>query len=274
MKRRALLSTMAAGSLAMAGCPSPPSDQARSPPTSEPSKSISPTPSETPQSSPPTPEDEEELPEDCPTSQDLGVEWPVHLDETSVTMFVEAYEERYYPRVAFDAEPPSRYGSVGSMIPRIENVTEAEGGWRVQFSGTLGVNRVTLDLKATRSEPPEEAEVISRSEFDDERLNELLDEAAKTGEAELYIGAEEVDAYVDRFDNLSAGFDVSSAEPQDSLYVQGDGLTIEVEVRLFRYHADHGWNAWYYVDEHEVWRSGEKDVEPRDGQLLECRTDP
>lgn len=254
---------MAAGSLAIAGCTSTTSTRDRTASPSEPPHTTSPTPSQ-----------EEELPEDCPKSQRLRVEWPGNLNESTVAAFVETYEDRYYPRVAFDYEPPSRYGSVGSTISRVENVTDADGGWRVHFSGTIGVTKTEMFLEATRTDPPEEAEVLSRSQFDDERLIELLDDAAKTGEAERSIGPGEVDAYVDRFRRLSVDFDISSAEPQDGLYVQVYGLTIELMVSLFIYHADHGWKAWYYVDEHEVWRSGKKAVDPRDGQLLECRVDP
>lgn len=241
MKRRTLLSAFAAGSTSIAGCTAATSFFGPG------------------------------LPEACPTSQDLGVEWPKNLDESTVASFVEAYEERYYRRVVFDYEPVSRFSYVGSAISRVKDVTEVDRGWRVHFSGTLGVNEAFMHLKATRSEPPEEAEVLSVSQLDDERLTELLDEAAETGEAERDIQAEDVDTYVDRFESLSVGFEISSAEPSDRLYVEVNGTTIELVVSVDTYHADRFWDAWYYVDEHVVWRSGEKNVDPRDGQLLECR---
>lgn len=212
-----------------------------------------------------------DLPEACPTSQNLGVDWPEHLDESSVASFVEAYEERYYREVVFDYEPVSRFSYVGSAISRVKDVTEVDRGWRVHFSGTLGVNEAFMHLKATRSEPPEEAEVLSVSQLDDERLTELLDEAAESGEAERDIQAEAVDAYVDRFERLSEGFEISSAEPRDRLYVDVNGTTVELVVSVDTYHADRFWDAWYYVDEHVVWRSGEQNTDPRDGRLLECR---
>lgn len=242
MKRRMLLSAFAVGSTSLAGCTAATSFFGP------------------------------DLPEACPTSQDLGVEWPKNLDESTVASFVEAYEERHYRQVVFDYEPVSRFSYVGSAISRVKDVTEVDRGWWVHFSGTLGVNEAFMHLKATRSEPPEEAEVLSVSQLDEERLTDLLDEAAETGEAELEIGAEEVDAYVDRFDNLSEGFDISSAEPRDRLYFDVNGTTIELVVSVDTYHADRFWDAWYYVDQHVAWRSGEEDVNPRDGELLECRT--
>lgn len=242
MRRRQLLTSAVAGSLSLAGCTTT-------------SGLFGP-----------------DLPAACPTSQDLGVEWPKNLDESTAAAFVEAYEEQYYRQAVFDYEPVSRFSYVGSAISRVEDVNEADVGWRVHFSGTLGVNEAFMHLKATRSDPPEGTVVLSRSQLDDERLTELLDEAGATGEAEQDIEAEAVDPYVDRFERLSEGFEISSAEPRDRLYFEGNETTVELVVSVDTYHADRFWDAWYYVDEHVVWRSGERDVDPRDGDLLECRT--
>lgn len=241
MRRRQLLTSAVAGSLPLAGCAAA-------------SGLFGP-----------------DLPEGCPTSQDLEVEWPRDLDESTVASFVEAYEERYYREVVFDYEPVSRFSYVGSAISRVKDVTEADRGWRVHFSGVLGVNEAFMHLMATSSDPPDDANVLQQSTFDDERLIELFDEAAETGEAELEIEADEVDAYVDRFEDLSDGFEISSAEPRDRLYVEVNGTAVELVVSVDTYHADRFWDAWYYVDEHVVWRSGEHDVDPREGELLECR---
>lgn len=242
MRRRRLLASALAGSLSLAGCLG-----GRDP--------FGP-----------------DLPEDCPTSQDLGVEWPRDLDESTAGSFVEAYEERYYREVVFDYEPVSRYSSVGSAISRVKDVTGSNGGWQIRFSGVLGVNKAFMHLQAARADPRDDANVIPRSKFDDERLRDLLDEAAETGEADREIETDEVDAFVDRFETLSDGFELSPAEPRDALYVDVNGTTVELTVSVHTFHADRFWDAWYYVDEHVVWRSGDNRVDPRDGELLECRT--
>lgn len=243
MRRRSVLTSALAGSISLAGCTSAPG-----------------------LSGP-------DLPDECPTSQDLEVEWPAPLDGTTVAAFVESYEAQYYRQTDFDFEPDSQFSYVGSAISRVEEVTEADDGWRVHCSGILGVNQAFMHLKATRSEPPAGAGVLSRSQLDDERLIGLLVEAVETGEAERDLEADEVDTYVDRFERLSEGFEISRAEPRDTLYVDGNGTTVELVVSVDTYHADRFWDAWYYVNEHVVWRSWEQGIDPRDGELLECRTD-
>lgn len=242
MRRRALLTSALAGSLTLPGCTTA------------------------------TRLFEPNLPEPCPTSQDLGVEWPRDLNQSTVATFVEGYEEQYYRQVVFDYEPESRFSRVGSAIARVKNVTKANGGWRVHFSGILGINEAFTQLYAAPSDPPDEADVVSLDEIDHEQLRELLNDAVETGEAELEISPGETDEYVDRFEAISEAFEISPAESRDAVYFDVNGTTVELVVSVDTYHSDRFWDAWYYVDGQVVWRSSEQDIDPRDADLLECRT--
>lgn len=253
MRRRALL--IAVGPLSFAGCTAgqgPADTESRS----EESQ---------------TPEDES-LPEECPASENLGVDWPRDLDASTVATFIGGYERTYYEQVVFEFEPASRYSSVGSAIARVKNVSEAGDGWRVRFSGILGIEEAFTRLNATTAEPADNANVISIGEVHDKQLTELLDEAADTGEVERRISAEDTDAYIDRFEELSERFEISPPDYRDTLHFDVNGTIVELALGVDTLPVDREWEAWYYVDEQVVWRSGEHDVDPREGALLECRT--
>lgn len=245
MKRRTLLTAVGVGSLSIAGC-------IASELTGR-----------------------EDLPDDCPISQNVGVEWPSNLDESTVAMFIERYEEAYYRLQVIDTkfEPESRLFEYSGWISRIENVTAVEGGgWRVHFSGIVNVQRGDLLLEATVSDPPDDVRVVSADDVDDERLRDVLEGAAETGQAGDWIEPAESNAYLELFESLSNEFDVHEVGDEGTLYFDVNGTTVELVVSASPPNRDHFWDAWYYVDDDVVWRSGEHDVDPRDGELLECRT--
>lgn len=129
MQRRALLASFAVGTISVGGCLSSPGSN-----------------------------DREQLPDDCPTSQDVGVEWPRDLDESRVESFIERYEETYYRQHVIDTlfEPESRLFGYSGWISRIKDVTRLEeGGWRVHFSGIVNIQRRgrSPDSRARRSVP-------------------------------------------------------------------------------------------------------------------------
>lgn len=246
MQRRTLLSVVGAGSVSIAGC------MARQTWGAGP-----------------------DLPDDCPTTQDVGVEWPRDLDESSVATFVERYEEAYYRQEVIDTlfEPESRLFGYSGWIGRIKDVAGVEGGgWRVHFSGIVNVQRGDLVLDATVADPPDDEPVIPSEDVDDELLIEVLEPAAETGEAARRISPSQSEAYLERFEGLADGFEITEVGDSETLSFSVDGTTVELVVSASPPNRDHFWDAWYYVDEHVVWRSGEQDVDPRNGELLECRT--
>lgn len=246
MYRRTLLTVVGAGSLSLAGC-----------------------------STWPGPDGSADLPDDCPVSQDVAVEWPRELDGSTVATFVERYEEAYYRQHVIDTifDPESRLFGYSGWISRIQDVTAAaDGGWRVHFSGIVNVQRGDLILAATVSDPPADARVVSATDVEDERLREVLERAAETGQAEVWIEPAESDAYLERFESLSNEFHIEEVGDEETLYFEVNGTAVELVVAASPPNRDHFWDAWYYVDDRVVWRSGERDTDPRDGALLECRT--
>lgn len=246
MERRTFLTVAGAGSMAVGGCIGVPGSGGSA-----------------------------DLPDDCPVSQGVGVDWPRDLTESTVAGFVERYEEAYYRQHVIDTkfDPESRLFGYSGWIGRAEDVTEvAGGGWRVHFSGIVNVQRGDLVLHATVSDPPGDARVVSVTDVEDELLREVLERAAKTEQADDRVGPAESDAYLERFETLSDGFDIQEVGDEDALYFDVNGTTVELLVIASPPNRDHFWEAWYYVDDRVVWRSGEHDVDPRDGELLECRT--
>lgn len=223
---------------------------------------------------PPGSDESEELPDDCPTSQDAGVEWPRDLDESTVETFIERYEEAYYRQQVIDTlfEPESRLFGYSGWISRIKDVTRIEaGGWRVHFAGIVNIQRGDLVFEATTTDPPGDEQVIPSGNVDDDLLTEVLVAAAETGQEARRIGSSQSDTYLERFEQFSSEFEISEVGDSDTLYFSVNETTVELVVSASPPNRDHFWDAWYYVDDHVVWRSGDADTNPRDGTLLECR---
>jgi hypothetical protein len=215
------------------------------------------------------------LPEACPTTRDLGVEFPDELTPETVESFVEAYEHVYYREIVVRYEPESRVDAYRLDGGVMDGSREEDDGYVVTYSGSGGIYRPTLLLGATATEAPADSEPIPRADIHDDRLRGLLEEAAEDPESEpelhVDIPGSDVEQYLERFESLSDTFELSSPGDSDVLYVDVDGTTVEVTVTATQFHGDYWWTARYYVDEHVVWRAEGADADPRDGELLECR---
>lgn len=249
MRRRTLLAALGGGTITLAGCLS----------------------GATPDRS-----DDTDLPADCPTTQGLDVEWPRDLDAATVESFVEDYEHAYYRDVVVEYEPESRldaYELSGSVTGGPRAVGD---GWVLEYSGSGGVYRPTLLLGASPDTPPAGVEPVPIEDIDDGPLVDTLREAAETGEAEMHVerrhdGA--VERYLALLSSLSADFEgPSSRGDSDSLYVDVDGTTVKLTVSASSFHGDYWWEAGYYVTERVVRRTDDTEADPRQGELLECRT--
>jgi hypothetical protein len=260
MRRRTLLALVGAGTASLAGCSTTDRDGTGGEPTPG---------TDTPEADESTP-----LPEECPTSQDIDVEWPTDVDPGAVESFVEDYERVYYREEVVEYEPQSRLDSY-ELAGSVSGPPNKSGdGWVVAYSGSGGIYRPTLAMDATVTEPPEGVEPVPVGEIDDEPLTAMLEDAAETGEAELYVEppGEKVEQYLDLLASLSGEFDgLSGRGDSDSLHVDVDGTTVELSVTATNFHGDYWWDAWYYVDEHVVRRTSDEEADPRDGELLECR---
>lgn len=247
LSRRGLLAGVGVGALALAGCVDSPGSSGSDP----------------------------DLPAECPTSQDLGVEWPDEITRESVDSFVEGYENVYYREVVLEYEPESRVDAYGLEAGVTGGPREVDGGYELAVSGSGGVYRPTLHLSAVVAEPPQGADVVPIEAVEDDTLRDVLLEAAENGEAEHHVEppGEAVDRYIELVASLSADFEpLSSPGDSDSAYVAVDDTRVELAVQADQFHGDYWWSARYYVDEYVLWRAEGEDVDPReDGELLECR---
>jgi hypothetical protein len=220
-------------------------------------------------------DEETPLPADCPTSQDLGVEWPSDLDADAVEAFVEDYEAAYYREIVVDWEPEARIDAYELSGTVRDGPTQRGAGYVVTYSGSGGVYRPNLHLRATTADAPEGADVASADEIEDDRVAELIAEAADGGEAELFLerpDIDDVDAFVDQIAALSSDFEtLAGPGDEDSLYVDADGTTVKLTVQADNFHGDYWWTVRYYVTGRVVRRTEDAEADPTEGTLLECR---
>ncbi len=250
--RRRLLAAL--GGVATAGCTTSRNSGTDSPETSTP--------------------DESELPEECPTTQNLGVEWPSELDSESVESFVESYEAAYYREKVVEYEPKSMVDSYELDGLVVEGSSEVGDGYTAEYDGGGGIYRPTLHLIGTVTDQPENVDIVPASDIDDETVSNLLTDAAETGDAAEHIDdpGERVDEYIELLASLSADFEgLTGPSDSDTLYVDVDGTTVKLTAQTNSFHGDYWWNAWYYVDENVVRRTTEEETDPQEGELLECR---
>ena len=222
--------------------------------------------------------DDRDLPDDCPTTQDLDVEWPAELTEPSVGTFVESYENAYYREVVVGYEPTTTIDEYGLEAVVTDGPTAVDDGYEVVLSGDGGVFEPGLHVRAEPGDPPTDADVVPFGEVLDGAIRDVLETAAEEGSAAARPGPsaprDRVDEIVERIAALSGDVDTLDG-PGDSstLYVDVGGTTVELTVRADQYHGDYWWTARYYVDEHVVRRLEDDEGDPRDGDLLECRRD-
>ncbi|PSP66776.1 hypothetical protein BRC85_08885 [Halobacteriales archaeon QS_1_69_70] len=250
--RRTLLSAAAGGAAATAGC----SDGWAGGPDDQ-----SPTETDRP------------LPDACPTTQNLGVEWPAEL--TDVESFMVAYENAYYREVVVDYEPTTRVDEYGLEAVVSDGPTAVDGGYEVALYGTGGVYEPGLHLQAEPADPPAGADVVPVGEVSDDTLRDFLETAAAEGEAETVVQQQRdrIDELIERVAALSDDAETLDS-PGDSAtaYVDVDGSTVELTLQADRFHGDYWWSARYYVDKRVVRRVDDEESDPREaGDLLECR---
>ena len=252
--RRTLLSAVAGGAAGTAGC----SDGWAGGPDDQ-------SPAET----------DRPLPDSCPTSQDLGVEWPAELTDDDVESFVVAYENAYYREVVVDYEPTTRVDEYGLEASVRDGPTAVDGGYEVALSGGGSVYEPGLHLQAEPADPPADADVVRVGEVSDDTLRDFLETAAAEGEASSHVRQprERVEELIDRVAALSDDVEpLNSPGDSATAYFDVDGSTVQFTLQADRFHGDYLWATRYYVDERVVRRGGDEEDDPREaGDLLECR---
>lgn len=217
----------------------------------------------------------DEGPENCPTSQDIGVEWPDELDASSVESFVEDYEQVYYKELVVEYTPETSLDSYEANGKVTTGPSEVGDGWELKYRGGGAVYRPTLMMGATPEESPSDIDPVPLEEISKNALVDMLQKAADTGEAELAVETprEEIKEYLELFESLDQDVQLSERGDTARLYVDVDGTTVKLSVSASNFHGDYDWEAWYYVDDQVVRRTSDEKTDPREGELLECRED-
>lgn len=214
-----------------------------------------------------------DLPEDCPKTQGLHIDWPAIIDAQSVESFGKRYERAYYRDQVLDYEPSS-LNQADIRLRVVEGPTEAGAGYTLTVRGGGAIYTPRLRISATVAEAPPDADVVAAGEIDVAAINSTVTDAVENGTAEYLLDetGEPVERHVQSLADLSADFEpLTEPGDTDSLYVDADGVSVEVTARATGFHGDLFWQAGYYVDD-RVLRRAEGKADPANGQLLECRT--
>lgn len=216
------------------------------------------------------------VPDACPKSHDLDVEWPDEMDNLAAASFVSDYEEAYFREEKYGGEPPSRLYFL-DVSTRVQGAAEpVDDGFRMEVRVAGGIYNQDLVLDPERSEAPEDADVAPLEDIEDGPLCDALERAAAGEDVLTSVeDGDEIDRTLEILESLFPAFEPPvELKGPDTVYVDADGTTVELTVRSDGHHGDNEWYAWYYVDETVVYRTGREDKSPRDGLLLECRDPP
>lgn len=239
-------------------------------------------------------QNEDNLPEQCPTSQDLDVEWPRELDTKSAGEFATAYERAYiYKQENGDSDFVSV--NIDTRLDRgisrfFRGFSPAlSGGFRMTVNSRGSVDSEVMSLTAVRSLPngrPEsdyEDEIdvsgdslvdnpdyISIEELEDSSIPPVVHFAANTGVGEGEVtDVARIEQYVELIANLPSN---SSLKDNKGAYFNVNGTLVILVINI-DYSTTGLWRgtAQYYITETVVRRTFEEDGSPKNGQLLECR---
>lgn len=240
----------------------------------------------------PDAQDEDELPDQCPTSQDLDVEWPRDLTTESAAEFVTEYEEAY---LSEQEQGDSEFVAFNLDIQLNQGVSRffrgfspyLTGGFRITVNSRGSVESYVLELTAVEANPAgtpkypdetyvpedsllEDPDFIPIDEIMDQRLRATLKRAADSGTQKARVtSTSEIERYADLVGNLPTN---SSSEDNRVAYFDVNG-TLVLLIAQWNGGSVGLWegSAHYYVTENVVWRNNEEDGSPRDGTLVECR---
>ena len=157
---------------------------------------------------------------------------------------------------------------VGRVSAGVTTATETEGGWVVTVETTWFEERtVETELVAEPSEAPAGTDPLSVDDLpgDLDTLPGVVREAAESGET------------IERrlFDDPETVREALAGAPErdGTRFLDADGTTVGVTLRQVVEHADHAVRAHYFLTSRLLRRAegyGD-DVDPREGNLLECR---
>lgn len=229
------------------------------------------------------PPSEDELPDQCPTSLDLDVQWPRELDADTVGEFVMAYEKAYQGKKLAE----TRFHSPSISVELDQTPYKVADGFQVTITYGASVSvEDYLHLEAfevnsdgipkdgpyvDESEVPDNPAYIPIAEIGGHRLQEVLQSAANSGHGEDYTSPTRW--YTQFIESHSANASLNTEHPQ-GIYFDVNGTPVLLIITERGGAAeDYGKSdpIQYYVTEYVVRRTEEENESPQDGAVVECR---
>lgn len=214
-----------------------------------------------------------DLPEDCPVDTLDAHDTPEELDRESVEAFVESYEEAYIEETAIDHEQHERVEGPGSSVKEVE---PGEDGYRVEVA--TGWATWDPDREVLVFEPVDDGDVadVDPVPFEHEAFDgiDVLQVAVETaaGDDESTGDRDEYrlgDGHPD-YGATETVIDLAAGRVEGAVIEHDDALVRVTRDTAPGVHGD-GWKtAAYYVEAGAVYRTEDRDGDPRDGTLLEC----
>ena len=241
------------------------------------------------------PPSEDELPDQCPTSLDLGVEWPRDIYTRSVEgfvtryeavgEFVTAYEEAYQVERHADTQfhSPSIFVELDQTPDKVADgfhVTVTYGG-SVSIEDYILLEAIEVDsdgipkydqrIQIDESAVPDDPEYIPISEIEDQELQEVLKSAADSAYRKHRTSP--TTRYEELIENTSPNTSLNNRYPPGIYFdVDGTPVLLIINVRGAAV-KDFGKSdpVQYYVTEYVIRRTVDENKSPRNGTVVECR---
>lgn len=242
------------------------------------------------------PPSEDELPDQCPTSRDLDVEWPRGIYTNSVRGFVTGYEPvgdfvTTYEESYLVDEHTTKLESASFNVEQGQRPDKVADGFHVTVSYTGSVSHREMLLDALKldsdgipedehrvdvieSALPDDPEYISIDEVENHKLREILKSAANSGYGEYTISSGfEAKQYAELISTLPPDASLNeNFQPGAYFDINGTPVLLITETRVS--HVSDILDpvtVRYYVSEYVIRRTTEENVSPEDGTVVECR---
>ena len=232
------------------------------------------------------PPSKDELPEGCPTSLDLDIQWPREINTEPVGEFVTAYEQAYRLRNADSRLYSADYSANIKQEPihiddRYRVPITVSGTTRaptmLMFAFEVNSNGVPITEETYIFEDiklPDDPDYVPIEAVEDQRLRELLNAAIVEEAAvdESFTGSE-MERYTELVTTLSSDASLmDDSGGREIAYFDVDGTGVLLVIRISHSIGDlPGAEVRYYVTEFVLRRTSSTDESPQNGELLECR---
>lgn len=241
------------------------------------------------------PPSEDELPEQCPTSQNLDVQWPRDIYTGSVRGFLTGYEDvrefvtAYEEEYLVEKNTRSQFQSADFHVDVDQNPKRVADGFQltVSYTGSVhtsshlilqafevdseGIPKDNNGMSVAESEVPADLEPISVEEVQDQKIREILKSAAKSGHRR--DAADSTAQFTQLVDNHSPNASLND-EDRSGVYFDVNGTPVLLFIQSREGSVGDILDpvtVQYYVTEYVIRRTKEEDESPRDGTVVECR---